>query len=97
MSIALKERGRRRKAETRLNCSDQTKAIASAEPDEHLVLRDFARFVENSDLSIPRIAELLRVSDVILSMWIAGTAKPSTIKLREIESLVVGPSWTPVR
>jgi len=90
MSIASKDRGRRRKAETRLHYSGQTKAIASAESNEHLVLRDFARFVEDSDLSIPRIAELLRVSDVILSMWIAGTAKPSTIKLGEIESLVVG-------
>ena len=76
--------------------SEQTKPIASAESDQHLVLRDFTRFVEDSDLSIPRIAELLRVSDVILSMWIAGTAKPSAIKLREIESLVVGLSWTSV-
>ena len=94
MSIALRERGRHRKGETRLYCSEQTKAIASVESDEHLVLRNFTRFVEDSDLSIPRIAELLRVSDVVLSMWIAGTAKPSTIKLREIESLVVGLSWT---
>jgi hypothetical protein len=96
MSIALTERRRHRKGETRLCYSEQTKPIASAESDQHLVLRDFTRFVEDSDLSIPRIAELLRVSDVILSMWIAGTAKPSAIKLREIESLVVGLSWTSV-
>jgi hypothetical protein len=94
MSIALTERGRRCKGKTRLCFSEQTKAIASAESDQHSVLRDFTRFVENSDLSIPRIAELLHVSDVILSMWIAGTAKPSAIKLGQIESLVVGLSWT---
>src|SRR5262252_5017345 len=95
MSIASKERGRRRKAETRLHYSGQTKAIASAESNEHLVLRDFARVVEDSDLSIPRIAELLRDPAVILRMWIAGTAKPSTIKLGEIEALVVRLPSTP--
>jgi len=56
------------------------------------VLRDLTRFVEDSNLSIPRIAELLQVSDVILSMWIAGTANPSTIKLCEIEGFLLSRS-----
>jgi DNA-binding transcriptional regulator YiaG len=88
MSIALPERGRLRNVKTRLHFPGQTNAIASEESDKHVILRDLTRFVEDSDLSIPRIAELLQVSDVTLSMWIAGTAKPSTIKLREIESLL---------
>ena len=81
----------------RLHSADQTKAVGSEESHEEVLLDDLIRFVENSNQSIPRIAELMGVSGVALSMWIAGTAKPSTIKLREIESLVVGPSWTPVR
>jgi len=88
MSIALAERGRQRNAKTRLHSPEQTNAIASEESDNHVVLRDLTRFVEDSDLSIPRIAELLQVSDVTLSMWIAGKAKPSTIKLRKIESFL---------
>lgn len=52
--------------------------------DEHKVLGDLTRFVENSDQSIPRIAALMGVSDAILSMWIARTIKPTTIKLLEI-------------
>jgi len=88
MSIALAERGRHCNAKTRLHSPEQRNAIASEESDKHVVLRDLTRFVEDCDLSIPRIAELLQVSDVTLSMWIAGTAKPSTIKLREIESFL---------
>ncbi len=53
--------------------------------DEQAFLGDLRRFVEESDLSIPRLAELLGVSGAILSMWIAGTAKPQPIKLLEVK------------
>lgn len=69
----------------RLRSRDQTKAIGSEESDEHVLLSDLIRFVENSDQSIPRIAELMGVSSVALSMWIAGTARPTATKLLEIK------------
>ena len=55
------------------------------ESDERKILGDLTRFVENSDQSIPRIAALMGVSDVVLSMWIARTIKPNPIKLLEIK------------
>ena len=85
MSIASVETRRLLKVENRLRCRDQTKAIGLEESDEHVLLGDLIRFVENSDQSIPRIAELMGISSVVLSMWIAGTAKPTTIKLLEIK------------
>ena len=85
MSIISTESGRQRNAGTRLHSPQQTRARAWEESDERVVLGDLTRFVENSDESIPRIAELIGVSDVILSVWIAGTAKPTTIKLLEIK------------
>jgi DNA-binding transcriptional regulator YiaG len=88
MSIALTRRERQRNAETRLQSPEQPNTIASQESNERIILSDLIRFVVDSDLSIPHIAELLQVSDVTLSMWIAGTAKPSTIKLREIGSFL---------
>jgi len=75
----------------RLRSPDQTKAIGSEESDEHLLLGDLIRFVENSDQSIPRIAELMGVSGVALSMWIAGTARPTAIKLLEIKNFLKEP------
>jgi hypothetical protein len=43
------------------------------ESDEHVLLRALRRFVEDSDQS----------------MWIAGTAKPTTSKLLEIKILTI--------
>jgi hypothetical protein len=85
MSIASIESRRPRNVENRLRSPDQTKAIGPEESDEHVLLGDLIRFVENSDQSIPRIAELMGVSGVALSMWIAGTARPTAIKLLEIK------------
>ena len=76
MSIASIETRRLLKVENRLRCRAQTKVIGLEESDEHVLLGDLIRFVENSDKSIPQIAELMGVSGVALSMWIAGTAKP---------------------
>jgi hypothetical protein len=84
MSIASIESRRPRNLENWLRFPNQTKAIGSEESDEHLLLGDLARFVENSDQSMPRIAALMGVSDAVLSMWIAGTIEPTTIKLLEI-------------
>jgi len=87
MNIAPIESTRPRKVENRLRFPDQTKAIGPEESDEHVLLGDLIRFVENSDKSIPRIAELMGVSGVALSMWIAGTARPTATKLLEIKRL----------
>jgi hypothetical protein len=65
--------------------SRRLRNVDSEESDEYVFLGDLIRFVENSDQSIPRIAELMGVSGVALSMWIAGTARPTAIKLLEIK------------
>jgi hypothetical protein len=85
MSIASIESVRLRNIENWLRFPNQTKAIGSEESDEHALLGDLIMFVEKSDQSIPQIAELLGVSDVALSMWMAGTARPTAIKLLEIK------------
>jgi hypothetical protein len=46
------------------------------------------RLVENSDLSFYQIASLVGTSGTILSMWLAGTAKPQSTNLDEIERLL---------
>jgi hypothetical protein len=88
MSIASIESSRLRKEKNRLGFRDQTKAIGLEESDEHAFLGDLIRFVENSDQSLPQIAELMGVSGVALSMWIAGTARPPASKLLEIKRLL---------
>jgi transcriptional regulator with XRE-family HTH domain len=88
MSIASIQIIRRLKVENRLRCRDETKAIGLQEPDAQVLLGNLIRFVENSDKSIPQIAELMGVSGVALSMWIAGTAMPSASKLLEIKRLL---------
>jgi DNA transposition AAA+ family ATPase len=84
MRIASIESRRPRNVEVRLRALHQTGGIALEESDEDKLLSELTRFVENSDQSIPRIAALMGVSDAVLSMWIARTAKPDTIKLQEI-------------
>jgi len=85
MSIASIASGRPRNIENWFRFPNQAKAIGSEESDEHVLLGDLIMFVEKSDQSIPQIAELLGVSDVALSMWMAGTARPTAIKLLEIK------------
>ena len=53
MSIASIESSRLRKVENRLGFRDQKKAIGLEESDEHVLLGDLIRFVENSDKSLP--------------------------------------------
>ena len=85
VSIASVESGGPQNVEIRLRSLKQEKAIALEESDERKILGDLTRFVENSDQSIPRIAALMGVSDVVLSMWMARTIKPTPIKLLEIK------------
>jgi DNA-binding transcriptional regulator YiaG len=70
-------------------CSARRRLSADSEElDEQALLGDLKRFVEETDLSIPRLAELMGVSGAILSMWIAGTAKPQRRKLLEVKGLL---------
>jgi DNA transposition AAA+ family ATPase len=46
------------------------------------------QFVEDSDLSLYQIASLIGTSGTILSMWLAGTARPNMTKVDEIEKFL---------
>ena len=52
---------------------------------EVALTRRLRRFVEHSDLSLPKIATDMRVFSATLSMWIAGTTKPSPTELLAIK------------
>ena len=45
-------------------------------------------FVEGSDLSLPKIANRIEVFSATLSMWIAGTSKPSGAFSSKAEALL---------
>ena len=60
----------------------------SGELDEQALTRDLKRFVEESELSIPKIASEMGVFSATLSMWIAGTTKPSRRELLAIKSFL---------
>ena len=60
----------------------------SGELDEQALTRDLKRFVEESELSIPKIASELGVFSATLSMWIAGTTKPPRTGLLAIKSFL---------
>ena len=52
------------------------------------IVAKLMQLVENSDLSFYQIASLVGTSGTILSMWLAGTAKPQSTNLAEIEKLL---------
>ena len=56
--------------------------------DEQALTRDLKRVVEESDLSIPKIASKMGVFGAALSMWVAGTTKPSRTELLAIKSFL---------
>ena len=58
------------------------------EPSEEALIVRLRRFVEDSDLSLYQIASLIGISGTILSMWLAGTARPNMTDLDEIEKLI---------
>ena len=67
---------------------NETGNTVSGELDEQALTRDLKRFVEESDLSIPKIANQMGVFSATLSMWIAGTTKPSRRELLAIKSFL---------
>jgi DNA transposition AAA+ family ATPase len=54
-------------------------------PSEESLISRLTRFIDESDLSFYQIASLIGTSGTILSMWLAGTAKPGTAEVAEIE------------
>ena len=52
-----------------------------------------AEFLESSQLSFYQIASLIGISGAVLSMWLAGTARPSMTKLEAIENFLRRKSW----
>jgi DNA transposition AAA+ family ATPase len=63
--------------------------VPSKEGEEALVAR-LRQFVEDSDLSFYKIASRIATSGGILSMWLAGTARPHAEELAAIEKLLEG-------
>jgi DNA transposition AAA+ family ATPase len=57
-------------------------------PSDAAIVVKLMRLVENSDLSFYQIASLMGTSGTILSMWLAGSAKPQPTNLDEIEKLL---------
>jgi DNA-binding transcriptional regulator YiaG len=62
----------------------QTSELHPGELNRRKLLAKLSEFVADSDLSIPRIAQLMGVSGRTLTAWISGTAKPQGNKLLEI-------------
>jgi hypothetical protein len=50
----------------------ETGNTVSGELDEQALTRDITRFVEESDLSIPKIASEMGALSATLTIWIAG-------------------------
>jgi hypothetical protein len=66
----------------------QTSELPPGELERRKLLAKLSEFVADSDLSIPRIAQLMGVSGGSLTAWISGTAKPQRNKLLEIRSFL---------
>ena len=54
----------------------QSSELSPGELERRKLLAKLSKFVAESDLSIPRIAQLMGVSGETLTAWISGTAKP---------------------
>ena len=67
---------------------NETGNTVSRELDEQALTRDITRFVEETDLSIPKIASEMGVFSATLSMWVAGTTKPSRRELLAIKNFL---------
>ena len=55
---------------------------------ERALVARLRQFVESSDLSLYKIASRVGTSGGILSMWLAGTARPHAEELAAIEKLL---------
>jgi DNA transposition AAA+ family ATPase len=58
------------------------------EPNDEALLRRLMQFVSDSELSFYRIASRIGTSGVILSMWLAGAARPDKTQLTAIDRLL---------
>ena len=68
--------------------ANETRNTVSQELDEQALTRDITKFVEESDLSLRKIASQMGVFSATLSMWIAETTKPSRTELLAIKSFL---------
>jgi DNA transposition AAA+ family ATPase len=57
---------------------------------ERVLVARLRQFVEDSDLSFYKIASRVGTSGGILSMWLAGTARPRAEELAAIEKFLSG-------
>jgi DNA transposition AAA+ family ATPase len=64
---------------------NETGNTVSEELDGLALTRKLKRFVEESDLSLPKIATEMGIFSATLSMWIAGTTKSSRTELLAIK------------
>jgi len=55
---------------------------------ERALVARLRQFVENSDLSFYKIASRIGTSGGILSLWLAGTARPRAEELTAIEKFL---------
>lgn len=65
-----------------------TRPTEGEESGEKALVARLRQFVEDSDLSFYKIASRIGTSGVILSMWLAGTARPHTEELAAIEEIL---------
>ena len=57
-------------------------------PNEEVLVERLRQFVENSDLSFYKIASRIGTSGGVLSMWLAGKARPHAEELAAIEKFL---------
>jgi DNA transposition AAA+ family ATPase len=57
---------------------------------ERMLVARLRQFIEESDLSFYKIASRVGTSGGILSMWLAGTARPRAEELAAIEKFLQG-------
>ena len=66
----------------------QTSELPPGELERRKLLAELSEFVADSDLSIPRIAQLMGVASGTVMTWISGAAKPQRNKLLEIRGFL---------
>ena len=65
-----------------------TSSKEGEESNENALVARLRQFVENSDLSFYKIASRIGTSGGILSLWLAGTARPRAEELAAIEKFL---------
>jgi DNA-binding transcriptional regulator YiaG len=67
---------------------DGNETRKTGELDGWALVDDLRTFVEETELSLPKIANLIGVFSATLSMWVAGTSKPSRTQLLAIKGFL---------